>query len=214
MNALASLLVVLLLLSNLWILGGARVGASITRVAFQGAVTGLLALAVHPHGGWRTIGLAVGVVTLKGAVFPFLLRRGIGRGQPATEAGGMLGPLPAMLVGIVSAAVALAAAARLPVDNLGPGSALLAGTALATVLSGFVVMITRFKAVSLVVGYLMVENGIFTLGMLLVESTPLLVEAGVLLDLFVAMFVTSELLGHIHAVYESMDTRLMTRVRE
>ncbi len=62
-------------------------------------------------------------------------------------------------------------------------------TALATMFSGFLLLITRRKAITQVLGYLILENGIFIFGVLLSAALPLMVEAGVLLDLLVGIFV-------------------------
>jgi hydrogenase-4 component F len=64
------------------------------------------------------------------------------------------------------------------------GTLLVPGS-LASVLTGFVLLIGRTKAISQVCGYLILENGIYLFGLLLIHSTPLLVEAGILLDVTV-----------------------------
>ena len=60
---------------------------------------------------------------------------------------------------------------------------------LATAFTGFLLLATRRKAITQVVGYLALENGVFVMGLTLVEAMPLFVEIGVLLDLVVAIFV-------------------------
>ena len=65
-----------------------------------------------------------------------------------------------------------------------------------------------------VVGYLMLENGIFVFGLLLVEAMPFLVEAGVLLDLFVGIFVFSIIIHHINREFASLDTRRLSLLKE
>ena len=47
---------------------------------------------------------------------------------------------------------------------------------IATVLVGYILLTTRIKALNQVVGYLVLENGIFIFGMLLIEAMPLVVE--------------------------------------
>ena len=56
---------------------------------------------------------------------------------------------------------------------------------------------TRRKAIMQVLGYLLLENGIFMFGLLLLEAMPFLVEIGVLLDLFAAVFVMGIIIHHI-----------------
>jgi hydrogenase-4 component E len=82
------------------------------------------------------------------------------------------------------------------------------------VLVGFVVLVSRYKAVTQSLGYLVLENGIFIFGMLLVEAIPLVVEMGMLLDLFVGIFVISIITNHINRAFSSMDTRRLVSLKE
>jgi hydrogenase-4 component E len=93
-------------------------------------------------------------------------------------------------------------------------SELLVPAALATVLSGFLVMATRRKAITQVVGYLILENGIFVMGLSLVDALPFLVEAGVLLDLFVGIFVMGIILNHIQREFDSLDVARLSELKE
>ena len=63
-------------------------------------------------------------------------------------------------------------------------------------------------------GYLVLENGIFVFGLLLVEAMPFLVEIGVLLDLFVGIFVLSIIIHHINREFASLDTRRLSLLKE
>jgi len=63
-------------------------------------------------------------------------------------------------------------------------------------------------------GYLVLENGIFIFGMLLVQAMPLVVELGVLLDLFVAIFVICIIVNHINQAFSSLDTRRLASLKE
>ena len=85
---------------------------------------------------------------------------------------------------------------------------------IATVLVGFIILISRFKAISQVLGYLVLENGIYIFGMLLIEAIPLVVEMGMLLDLFVGVFVISIITNHINQAFSSMDTRRLVSLKE
>jgi len=85
---------------------------------------------------------------------------------------------------------------------------------LSTVLVGFILLTTRYKAITQAIGYLVLENGVFIFGLLLVEAMPLIVEMGVLLDLFVAVFVVCIIVNHINRAFSSLDTRLLAELKE
>ncbi|MGB5138942.1 MAG: hydrogenase, partial [Candidatus Zixiibacteriota bacterium] len=86
--------------------------------------------------------------------------------------------------------------------------------ALSTTLTGFLILTTRAKAITQVVGYLVLENGIFIFGMLLVEAMPFLVEIGVLLDLFVAIFVMGIIINRISREFSTVSTRNLSSLKE
>jgi hydrogenase-4 component E len=65
-----------------------------------------------------------------------------------------------------------------------------------------------------VCGYLILENGIYLFGMLLIRTTPLIVEAGILLDLTVAVFVIGIVVDRIQREFDSLDTRKLTALHE
>jgi hydrogenase-4 component E len=86
--------------------------------------------------------------------------------------------------------------------------------ALATALTGFLLLATRRKAITQVVGYLALENGVFVMGLTLVEAMPLFVEIGVLLDLVVAIFVMGIIIEHISREFSSIDTTRLSSLKE
>jgi hydrogenase-4 component E len=93
------------------------------------------------------------------------------------------------------------------------GSLVIPG-AMATILTGFILLIGRAKAISQVCGYLILENGIYLFGLLLIHSMALLVESGILLDLTVGVFVIGIIVDRIQRAFDSLDTRKLTTLHE
>jgi hydrogenase-4 component E len=93
------------------------------------------------------------------------------------------------------------------------GSALVVPAGLTTLLVGLFVIVSRRKAVTQVVGYIVVENGTFILGMALVGGVPMLVELGVLMDVFVAVFIMSIATYHISREFDHMDVDQLSRLK-
>jgi hydrogenase-4 component E len=93
-------------------------------------------------------------------------------------------------------------------------SKLIVPSAIATILVGFILLTTRFKALTQVIGYLILENGIFIFGVLLMEAMPMVIEMGVLLDLFVGIFVSCIIISKINQSFSSMDTRILSSLKE
>jgi hydrogenase-4 component E len=85
---------------------------------------------------------------------------------------------------------------------------------IATLMTGFLILTTRKKAISQVIGYLVLENGIFIFGLLLAEAMPFMVEAGALLDLLVGIFVMGIVINHISREFSTVDTSRLQTLRE
>jgi len=180
---------ILIVLTNLRLLGASRLGASIRTVAVQGVLLGLLTLLAHyAELTVPVVLVAVGGMVLKGVVFPWLLLRALREAEVDREVEPFVGPIPSMLAGVAALGGAFWLAGRLPLPQP-EQSSLLVAVALFSILAGLFLIVTRKKAVSQVLGFLVMENGIYTFGIGLVRQSPLLVELGVLLDVFVAVFV-------------------------
>ena len=213
MSSLLSSLVAALLLINLVALGTSRIGTVVRAVASQGVLLGILAVAAHRSLNGPVVVLALASIVLKGWLIPVILFRALRQVAIKREVEPSLGLLPSLLLGALATVLAVAAGSGLPLaeTHLAP---LLIPASLATVASGFILITTRRKAISQVLGYLVLENGIFIFGLLLVEAMPFLVEIGVLLDLFVGIFVLSIIIHHINREFASLDTRRLSLLKE
>lgn len=211
-NQLNALLIMVLVI-NLFALGTSRLLALIRIVAVQGALLGVLPFLVHQHLTVPAVLIAVAAVVLKGMVIPTVMVRALRDAQIKREVEPLIGFLPSILLGAMATAAALLLSSQLPLIPQHTGS-LLVPASMATILTGFILLTTRFKAITQIVGYLVLENGIFIFGMLLIEAMPFVVEAGVLLDLFVGIFVICIITNHINAAFSSMDTRRLVTLKE
>ena len=118
-----------------------------------------------------------------------------------------------LLFGIAALAAALWIGSRLPL----PGehvSSLLMPAAFFTMMVGLFLIVSRKKALTQVLGYLVIENGIYTIGMALAQEQPLLIEMGILLDVFVAVFVMGITLFRIGREFDNIDTDLMATLKD
>lgn len=86
--------------------------------------------------------------------------------------------------------------------------------ALATVLIGLLMMITRRHAVTQIIGFLALENGLFFAATSATYGMPLVVELGVALDILIAAFIFGIFFFHIHRTFDSLDVEQMARLKE
>ncbi|HPS55853.1 MAG TPA: hypothetical protein PLP05_09650 [Sedimentisphaerales bacterium] len=211
-NLLNTVLVTILMM-NLFALGTSRILAVTRIVAMQGVLLGIIPLLIHKEMTIPALLMAFAAIVIKAIVIPTIIIRALREAQIKHEVEPLIGFLPSIILGAIATACALLFAGELPLAAEHYHT-LLVPTAIATVLVGFILLVTRYKAISQVIGYLILENGIFIFSMLLIDAMPLIVELGVLLDLFVGIFVTCIIINHINQAFSSMDTRQLVSLKE
>lgn len=204
---------VLLLLSGLLLLGSSRMMHCLRIVAAQGILVGLLAVFQAECPGLRVFLLSATVIALKGFVFPWLVSRAIRQTGTSREVEPFVGYGASYVCGAVffMAAMELAKRLLIPYHGVSP-LPVTAGLFLAMV--GLFIIVSRRKAVTQVLGYLTLENGIYAFGLSMAYEEPLLVELGVLLDVFAAVFVMGIIVFHIQREFDHMDTGRLTALRD
>ena len=211
MPPIADSILILLLLTNFFILGTANLRSAIRGVALQGLLLGVLPLFVESHPTLRLVAIVVATAAIKGAVIPGLLLKALRDVHIRHEVEPYLGFVPTLFLCAIGTALALLFADLLPLATA-DRAGLFVPTSLATLFSGFLGLTTRRKAISQVSGYLVLENGIYVFGLLLYQS--MIVEVGILLDLLVGIFVMGIVLNHIQREFSSLDTERLSRLRE
>jgi hydrogenase-4 component E len=208
-------LLIVVLALNFLSLGASRLRTVIRAVALQGGLIGLIPLLLHEPGllDIRAILLVVGTVLLKAIVVPSFLIYAKREADIRHEAHPTIGYIPSLLLGAIGISCAIVFARTLPLDEK-ERMTLLVPTALATAFVGFLILTTRKLAINQVVGYLVLENGIFLFGLVLLKVMPLLVEIGALLDLFTGIFVMGIIIHHINREFASLSTEHLTELKE
>jgi hydrogenase-4 component E len=207
-------ILIFLILMDLILLGSSRLRNAIRIAAVQGVVLGLLPLLAHGQGiAWHAILLGAGSAGIKGLIFPALMNRALRETNASREIEPFVGYILSLLIGVGVLAVSFVFGSRLPLPWSAP-STLLVPAGLFTVWTGLFLIMARRKAITQVLGYIVMENGIFTLGMVLVEAMPLLVELGVLLDIFVAVFVMGIIVFQINREFDHIDSDQLSALRE
>ena len=212
MTSLTELILFLVVLSDFAVLGTSRLSSCIRAVALQGLLLSLLPLVIDESLTRHSVGLAIGTLTVKAIVLPAFLRWAIREAAVRREVEPLVGYTASLALGVAALAVAFAVANVLPLR--GSEADLLIPTALVTVMIGLTVLITRAKALLQVVGYLMLENGIYLFGLTQARRVPFLVEAGVLLDVFVGVFIMGIVVFHINREFDSISATRLTELRE
>jgi hydrogenase-4 component E len=210
LNALAALF----LLLSFAMLAQRRVVALVSLLAFQGALLcAATLLLAYRTGQTHLYFSALLTLALKVVFLPWLLRRLIRRLDVYWDSDPLLNTTATMLLGLLivifsfGLAQPIAALASTATRNT-------IGIAVAVVLLAFLTMITRRKAMSQVVGFLSMENGLFFGAMSATYGMPMIVELGVALDVLVAMLVLGVFFFQIREQFDSLDLHHLESLKE
>lgn len=215
MTMLSDMLVMLLLLANMRLLSSSRVAACIQTVAFQGVLLGAIALTAFPHHlTLEMIGLTLSTVAVKSLLLPWLLRRAVRGGGVSREVEPFVGFGWSVLIGAGLLGLCFVISRPLQASAPSGSAAMLIPGAMFTILTGLFIIVSRRKALTQVIGYLTMENGVYVFGASLAIEEPLLQQLGILLDVFVAVFVMGIVIYQINREFDHIDTDRLSVLKD
>jgi hydrogenase-4 component E len=196
----------LFLLPAIGVLWRHQVAPMIRLFALQGAALAAIVAVIGLHRRSPELVLvALGLGVLRAGVLPYLVRRALG--GPAAEARETR-PVVNTAASLLAAAMLtlLAYAVTRPLVALDPSPATtILPAAVAVMLIGFFALVTRRRALSQVVGFLLLDNGITATAFLAAAGVPLIVELGVSFDLLLVILVLQVLTTRLRAAFGSSD---------
>jgi hydrogenase-4 component E len=212
MHSYQDLILLLVVLTDFWVLATTRLSTTIRATAIQGVLLAALPMALYPHFRIHIVGLTIGTLLVKAIVLPHFLTRAIREAAVRREIEPLIGFTASLMLGAAAVALSYAIAPRLELP--GVENEMLIPVALSTVIIGLIVLTTRNKALTQVVGYLVLENGIYVFGLSQAERVPFLVEIGVLLDVFAGVFIMGIVVFHINREFDSLSSARLTELRD
>lgn len=191
-----------------------RLEGQVSAFGLQSFVLALLSALIALHSGSREL-FAVGAVLLvvKVVLIPRVLNRAVAKIGVVRVAAPYLSTSPALLICALLTIIAfyvmtpIAASNPLPTADAMP-------LAFAGVLIGFFIMVNRRRAVTQILGFLMLENGIFLLALLATYGVPFIVEMGVFLDVLVAVLIMEVFIYRIKDNFDSIDVGQLEKLKE
>jgi hydrogenase-4 component E len=193
---------ILIVFFALTVLATYRIAGMIKIFALQSFVLSFLPLFLHAGSiSTRDVLLFLGTLGLKAVLVPYILFWAIRHISMRSEIKPIIGVGSSIVCGafLIAGAFWLSSSLKMPGKLI---SDLVLPCSLATIILGFMTMVTRTRAVTQVLGYLVIENGIFLFALSLFDAMPILIEMGILLDVFVAVFIMAIVLNHINEEFE------------
>jgi hydrogenase-4 component E len=211
---LINLFAAIILLLAFAMLAQRRVLQLIDLFALQGATLFLATLVVAFKTGQAHLYYSAALtLVLKVLALPWILHRLVRKLSIKSEVEPLINIPTTMLIGIVLVIVAFNVA--LPIAQL--AHTITRGTlgiALAVVMLAFLMMITRRKAITQVVGFLAMENGLFLAATSATYGMPMVVELGIALDVLVGMIILGVFFFQIRDQFDSLDIHHMERLKD
>jgi hydrogenase-4 component E len=203
----------LVLLSVLFSFGTSRLPALIKIIAFQGVAVSIVPLFIG-H-GLSTGGIVFTLITLliRGIVIPLCIYLAIKKVAIHREVEPIVGYHASLMVGLI---LIVAATFVSPKFNLPQSSsnALLLPTAITLLAAGMFLLMARRNAIAMVLGYIVMENGIYLVGTSFSVRAHHIVEFGILLDVLAGVMIMAVILQNIKQAFDDVDTALLRTLKE
>ncbi|MBI4178939.1 hypothetical protein HY522_05930 [bacterium] len=203
---------VLVVITNFYILNTGRYVNAVRAVALQGCLLSLLPLPQALAGSPEAVFLAAGTMIVKGVLMPLILVRVIHSTDEFRVVHPFLGPVASVLLGFAILAVAFRAGAAIP-GAVHPHDALMGAVGTATVLCGMLIMVNRRKAVGQVIGFLILENGVLVLSLRISRGLPFVIELAILFDVLLAAMIFGGFIQSVHAQFSHTDVSRMRKLK-
>lgn len=214
----SNILLALILLSVLFSLRANRLMDLVHLVAFQGIIVSAVPLFLETEHG-VTFGLFMFfllLIVVKGIFIPGLMFIAVKRVVASREIEPIIGYHASLFAGLIMIVFSVYITNNLHLAMLAESHKMLLVTAITTMGAGFILLMARRKAITQVIGYLIMENGIYLIGTALAKQvhTQYVVEFAVLLDLLVGVLVMGIVLNDINHTFDDVDTALLGQLKD
>jgi hydrogenase-4 component E len=213
MSYAADTALILVLLSVLASFAAGRIPSLIKIVAFQGIVVSLIPLAIGHELTAGGVIFTVATLLIRGIVIPVAILLAIKRVQIRREVEPIVGPSLSIIAALLLLVAAFYVSGRLDLATVG-GSELLLPTSITLLVAGMFLLMSRRNAIAMVLGYMMMENGIYLGGTTLSTRAHHIVEFGILLDVLAGVMLMAVILQNIKRTIDDVDTSLLRTLKD
>ncbi len=203
----------LVLLSVLFSFGSSRLPGLIKVIAFQGVVVSLVPLFI---GHDMTVGgviFTLVTMTIRGIIIPLSIYLAIKRVAIHREVEPIVGYNASLFAGLILIVAATFVSHKFNVPSIS-SHALLLPTAITLLVAGMFLLMARRNAIAMVLGYIMMENGIYLVGTTFSIRAHHIVEFGILLDVLAGVMIMAIILQNIKQTFDDVDTAHLRTLKE
>jgi hydrogenase-4 component E len=210
----ADILIILLGTSMLYVFAVSRIEAYVKTLAVQGFLLFLLVVVDIQEINWLNIAfLSLETLVIKAIIIPYFLLTVIRKNEIGREVEPYITQFYSLLIAsaiIIFGFVAAFWAAKTNTEI----KPLYFGVSIMLIVSSLFLIINRKTIITYILCYMMLENGIFLLSLSVANKLPLLVNLGVLLDLFVGIYLFVIFFNKIHEMYDGSHIDDLTELKD
>ena len=193
--------------------GSSRLPGLIKVIAFQGIVVSLAPLFIGHAVSTESMIFAMVTMMVRGIVIPLSLYLVIRRVAISREVEPIVGFHGSLLAGLALIISATFVSNQLNVPSISSYD-LLMPTAITLLIAGMFILMARRNAIAMVLGYVMMENGIYLVGTTFTTQAHHIVEFGILLDVLAGVMIMAIMLQNIGRKFDGVDTANLRKLKE
>ncbi len=203
----------LVLLSVLFSFGSSRLPGLIKVLAFQGIVVSMVPFFIGHDMNTGGIFFTFGTLLIRGIIIPMSIFIAIKKVAIKREVEPIVGYHASMLCGLGLIVAATYISRQLNIPSISDYK-LLFPTAIALLVAGMFLLMARRNAIAMVLGYIMMENGIYLVGTTISIRARHIVEFGILLDVLAGVMIMAIILQNIKRTFDDVDTAHLRTLKE
>ncbi len=191
-----------------------RVESYIKTLSFQGVLLFLIVLGNHTWTDYISLAfLAAETLVFKAIIIPVFMTRIVRKNGIFRE----VEPYIPYFYSLIFTSIMFAAGIFISfwvIDQMQSLRPVYFGVAVSVIISGMFLIMTRKKLITHVMCYIMMENGIFLLTLSVIKEMPMIVNLGVLLDIFAAVFILGLFATKINEAFDEMDVKSLSELKD
>ena len=206
-------LLTLVLLSVLFAFGSSRLPTLIKILAFQGVAASIVPFFIGHDMTAGGVVFTIVTLIIRGIGIPLLIYQAIKKVAIRREVEPIVGYHASLLAGLVLIVAAFFVSPKFDLPMVSDITLLLP-TAITLLVAGMFLLMARRNAIAMVLGYIMMENGIYLVGTGISLRTHHIVEFGILLDVLAGVMIMAIILQNIKQTFDDVDTALLRTLKE
>lgn len=208
------IIIILLGISMLYVFAVSRIEAYVKTLSFQGLLLFLLVILDIKNISWLNIAfLSIETLLVKAVAIPLFLLIIIRKNEISREVEPYISQFYSLLIAMCIFIFGFAATFW-SVRVGGEIKPLYFGISIVIIVSSLFLIINRKKIITHILSYMMLENGIFLLSLSVANEMPMLVNVGVLLDLFVGIYLFTIFFNKIEEMYDGSHIDVLTELKD